>query len=636
MSPEQARGLELDRPTDLWSLGVVFYELLTGKNPFLSDTTTDTVAAILKSEPASLRSMAPGSAEDAQPIISKLIAKTTVDRYQDALSLIDDLQSLSERLKYPKSSSKSHESIIETNLLVETSSVGPPRQQSTKRLDNPGYALSIIKPTKLRLAVLVLLLITTLVLVRYARFSTPQISASPITSVAVLPFANENGDINSQYISDGLSESLIERLSRLSRMKVIARESSFKFRDSSAEMKEVAKDLAVQAIVTGKVLRQGDDVQVDVQLLDPNQKKQLWTGIYHYKTSELALFLNDASRKIAINLNPHISNDDLNLLTKGSKGEGDAYEWYLKGRFYWNQLTEEGLDKSIECFNQALTIDPENALAYSGLANSYITLGAAFRSSEDVFSKAEFNAEKAVALDGSLAEAHYAMAVTRYIYHWDLAEAEKELRRSLELNPNFALADSLLSSVSLTRGDLTLATGYINRALELDPFSLLFTSRLSYIYYCQRDTEKQVKLIQTFLNRDPSASILYDDLAIAYSQMGKFNDGLAASQRAMVLVGQDPDTLSTLGVVYALGGKVEEARWVANSLKELSNKRYVPPYLVARVYSALGDKDQAFRWLDKAVQQHDSYILRVKVEWVLNDLRTDERYNTLIESLNVN
>jgi eukaryotic-like serine/threonine-protein kinase len=638
MSPEQARAQKVDHRSDLWSLGVVLYELLTNTNPFLSETSTDTIAAILKNEPQPLALVAPDPAKKAQPIITRLLAKKVQDRFPEAQSLIGELQQLSEELKYETTLEHSSErGAVVRFSVAKTTAESDKRQLGLFGVISSASnrVIEVAKPTKLRVSVLALLIITIVILVRYNSFSTPAIHASPITSLAVLPFANGNGDPNSQYITDGLSEALIERLSRLSRIKVIARSSSFKYRDKSAELKNVATDLNVRAIVVGTVTKQGDDLHVRVELVDTNEMTRRWSDQYRYKTSELPIILNDISRNVASSLNLGLTNDDLNLITRSNKGDGDAYEWYLKGRFYWNQLTEEALDKSIECFNQALTIDPDYSLAYTGLANSYITLGAAYRPTENLLPKAEVNAQKALELDRDLAEAHYAMAVTNYVYHWDLAQAESELNRSLELNPNFAMANSLLSTISLNRGDLDQATTQINRALELDPFSLLFNSRLSYIYYCQRDSEKQIKLIQSFLARDPSAAVFYNDMAIAYAQMGKFDDALAASQRAMVLMGQDSDTLSTLAIVYALSGKRAEATWVAESLKELSNKKYVSPFLMATAYSAIGDKDQAFAWLEKAVQQHDTYILRIKVDSIFDGLRSDSRYEKLLQSINL-
>jgi eukaryotic-like serine/threonine-protein kinase len=633
MSPEQARAQKVDHRSDLWSLGVVLYELLTNANPFLSETASDTIAAILKTEPPPLVHFAPGPAEKAEPVITKLLAKKARDRFPNAQSLIDDLQKLREELKYEGTSDDSLEGGAVAKTSVEVNKQHPGLLGAISSASN--RVIRVTKPTKLRVSALAFLVITTLTLVRYTSFSTPP-NHVPITSLAVLPFANGSSDPDSQYLSDGLSEALIERLSRLAGIKVIARSSSFKYRDKSAALKDVAKNLSVRAIVVGTITNQGDNLQIRVELVDTNQMTRLWTEQYRYKTSELPIVLNDISRKVASSLNLSLSDADLNRITRGNKGDGDAYEWYLKGRFYWNQLTEAGLDKSIECFNQALNMDPDYPLAYTGLANSYITLGAAYRPTDDVLAKAEVNARKALELDDNLAEAHYAMAVTHYVYHWNLDQAESELKRSLELNPNFAMANSLLSTINLNRGDLNQATSYINRALELDPFSLLFNSRLSYIYYCQRDSEKQIKLIESFLSRDPNAAIFYNDLAIAYARMGKFNDAFAASQRAMVLMGQDSDTLSTLAIVYALSGKTAEATWVADSLKDLATKKYVSPFLIAGTYSAIGDKDQAFAWLEKAVQQHDTYILRIKVDSILDGLRSDVRYDKLLHSINLN
>jgi len=279
-----------------------------------------------------------------------------------------------------------------------------------------------------------------------------------------------------------------------------------------------------------------------------------------------------------------------------------------------------------------LAIDPQYALAYTGLANSYITLGANYRLPEEAFHNAELNAQKALEIDGDLADAHYAMAAIRYLYHWDLPRGEKELKRSLELNPNYAMANSLLSSLYLTKGDTKQAAAYINRALELDPLSLLFNARLSSIYYFQRDNERAIKLHQKILNENADASFLYNGIAIAYAQLKRFPEALAASQRAMVTMGQDPNTLSTLGVIYALSGRANDAKWVAGTLEQLSKKRYVQPYLIASIYMALGDKNRSFIWLEKAGEQRDSYMLRIKVDPVFDKIRSDPRYDRLLES----
>ena len=639
MSPEQARGLEVDHRSDLWSLGVVIYELLAQKNPFLSETPSDTIAAILKTEPVPLKLSAPGLPQELEGVVTKLLAKRAEDRYQSAESLIDDLRDLMEGLRYRKALEHTPEQSAGGDNQIAVPSSGLDGRQPLGIIESvaslPAYVLSATKPTKVRVSALLLLIVITLVILKYAIYSPPELHASPITSIAVLPFTNEHSDPNTEYISDGLSESLIERFSRLPRIKVIARGSSFKYKEKPGDLKSVARDLGVQALVVGRVTKLGEDLQVNVELVDLNQTTHLWTGHYHYKARDMTAILNDITRQVATRLNLGLSDDDLNLMTREQQAPTEAYEWYLKGRFNWNQLTEEALDESIECFNKALALDPHYALAYTGLANSYITLGANYRSPEETFPKAELNALKALELDSDLAEAHYALAAIRYVYYWDLSGTEKELKRALELNPNYAIANSLLSSLSLSRGDIKQATLYINRALELDPLSLLFNVRLSQIHYFQRDFEKAIKLHQKIMNENAAASFLYNDLAIVYAHMSRFDEALAASQRATILKGQDPDTLTTLGIVYALSGRTNEARWVAGTLENLSKEKYVQAYLIASIYGALGDKQQAFTWLEKAGKQRASNMLIIRVDPAFDKIRSDPRYAELLQSFNL-
>ncbi|HEY0006063.1 MAG TPA: protein kinase [Pyrinomonadaceae bacterium] len=637
MSPEQARGMEVDGRSDLWSLGVVLYELLTQKNPFLSETPSDTIATILKTEPPPLGLFMPGPSEGLERIVTKLLSKAAEDRYQSAESLIADLCSLKEELKRRKTEEHHTRAVAEVDSSASPSTVTKRRRSKLPLkpiASTPGSVWGASTLARMGLLMPLFIALIALLILRYSGSAVPKTESHPITSIAVLPFVNESAEPNTKYISDGLSESLIERFSRLSRIKVIARNSSFNYREKSADLKNIAQDLNVQALIIGRVRLQGDDLQVNLELVDVQRMSQLWVGQYQQKSSDIPLILNDIARNIAAKLNLGLSAEEMDLITRDQKGAGDAYEWYLKGRFYWNQLTEESLDKSIECFNEALAIHPQYALAYTGLANSYSTLGANYRSPEEAFHQAEIYAQKALAIDSSMAEAHYAMGAIHYMYYWNLPLAEQELKRALELNPNYAMANSMLCALSITKGDMRQATGYINRALELDPLSLLFNARLSSIYYLQCDYEKAIRLQQKILSEHSDAFFLYNDMAIAYAQMKRFDEAFAASQRATILMGQDPDTLSRLGIIYALSGRVSDARWLVGRLEQISQKRHVQAYSIASIYAALGDKNQAFIWLNKAREQRSSHMLLIKVDPIFDKIRSDLRYIELLESVN--
>lgn len=639
MSPEQARGLPVDQRSDLWSLGVVLYEIVTQTSPFSSETPSDTIAAILKTEPRPPSLLSAGLPTQIDRIVAKSLAKARDDRYQTAHGLLEDLNRLQETLKEGGTAKDLELTGISAAKFDEFK-----RQPSTphrtdrwarQRLGRSeplfGYVVGTIRQNKVGLMLVLSMLIVAIVALKYINYSAPRVNASPIRSIAVLPLADGSSDSDSEYISDGLSESLIERLSRLSRLKVIARSSSFKYKGQPVEPKVIAQNLGVQALVVGTVTRQADDLLIKVELV--SGADNLWTGQYRYKHTDLPLALNEISRQIAGRLNLNLSPAELDFLTRDHAAAGNAYELYLKGRYYWNQLTEDSLNKSIEYFNDALKKDPQYALAYTGLANSYLTLGGNYRSPAETFPKAEQYAQQALDLDEGLAEAHYARAAALYIYKWDLSGAEKELRRTLQLNPNYAAANSLLCSVSLTRGDTQQAMVQVRRALDRDPLSLLFNTLLSYVYYYDRQNQRAVEQLQKTLKQEANAPFLYNDLAKVYAQMGQFDDALASSQRATILMGQDPDTLSSLGIVYALSGKKNEARWVAETLEKVSKTKFVQAYLIASIYGALGDKDQAFTWLAKANRQRSPQLLRFKVDPTFEKIRSDRRYEDALEEL---
>jgi eukaryotic-like serine/threonine-protein kinase len=626
MSPEQVRGFYLDGRSDLWSLGVLFYELLTRRSPFLSDTPSDTIAAILKSDPPSLAEVADHVPPDFDRVVVKLLSKSREARYQNISDLLDDLNALQQRVENSEFSnmrgvgSDAGSNSISTAEYLNKST----RITANEFVSAAGHIVWPITPTKIVAAsLLVAAVVATALMLRNSNPAAPIATRPAITSVAVLPLVNSSSDTEFQYISEGLSETLIAHLSRMAHLRVIARSSSFRYAKKPFDTNppsQIARELGVEGLVTGTFKREHDDLRVTLTILD--------------KTGNLPALLRDISRDVAQQLNSGLTIDELQAVAHDEAATADAYDLYLKGRFYWNQLTEESLRKSIDYFNQALEIKPNYALAHSGLAIAHAALGGNYGSPATDFPEAELHANKALELDSQLPEAHYAKAATDQIYRWDMAAAEKELQECLRLNSNYAMAYGLLAGVALTRGDLNEASKQVRRALQLDPLNLRFNMLKAYVYYFGRQNELALEEVQRILNQESSASFLYNDLARIYAQMGKFDEALAASQKATILTGRGQETLSTVGIVYALSGKTKEAQWVAETLEKQSKERYVEAYFIAAIYAALGDKERAFAWLGKAHEEKAPHLLRFKLDPVFDKIRGDGRYNQFIEGLN--
>jgi serine/threonine protein kinase/Tfp pilus assembly protein PilF len=631
MSPEQARGLSVDQRTDLWSLGIVVYEALSGRNPFLAETRTDTLAAILKLDPVPIEELCPALPGRLAEIISRLLSKDRNDRYPNAQSLINDLEAFTESSNSGQSTRISSTVAVRPNgRSSSTTSRNLQRLSDQSHSGNSRVWLTLTgmaKLTWLRIAVVLAMVVVGFAIVSPGRFINRRTNTPKLLSIAVLPLVNRSGDASTDYLGLGVSESLIERFGRLPSLKVIARESSFKY-ENTDEVKAIAQKLDVQGVIRGAITIERGQREINLELVDAASNSKLWTGQYTYEIDKLPGTIDEICLAIGEKLNA--TKDELSLITKQQSSSGSAYDYYLKGKIAWSLLSEDSVDKSIGYFNEAVRIDPGYARAYAGLANSYVTMGANYRSPSDEFAKAQQAAQRALAIDNNLAEAHYAIAVTKFL-SWEFASAEAESKRALELNSNYALANSLLCSLSLTKGDTKQAYVYIKRALELDPLSLLFNTHLAYVFYCLHENDQALKQFQDLFLIEPSASFAYNDIARVYAQQGKYSEALAASQRATVLLGQDPNTLTSLGIVYALAGKTKEARWVAGTLENLTQTKHVQPYLIASIYSAMGNKDLAFTWLIKANAERSPQMLRLRVDPVFDKLRKDSRYDQLLK-----
>ena len=437
-------------------------------------------------------------------------------------------------------------------------------------------------------------------------------SRTRINSVAVLPFANASGDPNAEYLSDGITEGIIDRLSGLPNLKVISRTSAFRYKQREIEPQKVAKELGVEALVTGRVVQRGDDLSVSAELVDAREDKQLWGEQYSRKLADITSVQQEIATAVSGNLRVRLTSEEKTRLTKSSATNPEAYQLYLKGRYHANQATAAGLKKGIEYFQQAIEKDPGYALAYAGLADSYSALGGGWQylPPSDSLPKAKAAAMKALELDDTLAEAHAALAYAVFFADWDWPSAEREFKRAIELNPNSALSHDRYAECLLTRGRFNESMAEAQRAQELDPLSPEIVSVLGFVYLDTRRYDESIAQFQKALDLYPNAAVIRASLAWAYAMKRMYPQALAEYDKIpaqdKTVAAENQFVAGGLGWVYAVSGRRADALKIAQEFKDLSSHAYVDFYQVAAIYAGLGDKDEAFRLLEKGYEQHSA------------------------------
>jgi TolB-like protein/Tfp pilus assembly protein PilF len=454
-----------------------------------------------------------------------------------------------------------------------------------------------------------------------------------IDSIAVLPFVNKSNDVDSEYLSDGLTESLIYRLSQLPNLKVSPTSSVLRYKGKEVDPHKIAAELSVSAVLSGRMVQRGDNLTISVELIDARNSKLLWGEQYERKMSDLLATQRQIAREIVDNLKLKVSGEEKGL-AKHYTESNEAYQLYLRGRFYWNKRSEEAMLKSLEYFQEAIHKDPSFALAYSGLADSYILLGAPDAAGgippAEALPKAQTAALKALELDDTLAEAHASLAHAKY-YDRELTATEQEYKRAIELNPNYPTAHSWYAVYLMSLGRFDEALVQIRRAQELDPLSLPINMTMGWVLLTARRPEESVQQLRKTLEMDSNFSLAHHRLGLAYEQQGKYEEAIAEFKQVVTLTGGKPLGLAALGRAYALAGRRTEAQKTLVELQEVSKERYVSPAAVAAIYAALGDNDRAFNWLDKAQKEHDGLLVRLKVDARYDSLRSDPRFEELLK-----
>jgi adenylate cyclase len=456
-----------------------------------------------------------------------------------------------------------------------------------------------------------------------------------INSIAVMPFVNESGNADVEYLSDGMTETLIRSLSQLANLQVRPRSSVFRYKGKETDAKTVGEELNVQAILNGRVAQRGDQLTLNLELIDVQRDVVLWSEQYNRKQTDLVSLQSEIAKDVSTKLKLKLSGTDEAKVTKTATANPEAYQAYLKGRYYWNRRTAENIYKATQQFKAASDADPNYALAYAGLADCYALLPEyAGTPTSETAPQARAFAERAIAIDSQLAEPHATLGIINH-KSWQWAESEQEYKRAIEINPNYATSFHWYSILLKDLGRNREAAAMIKRAYELDPVSGAIGCNISMIHQLQNDHRASVENSLRMIELDPNFGRAYEYLGLSYLKLGRQEDAVKTMERAVELTNRQNVVLSELGYVYGAVGKRAEALAVAKELEEKYARRKAAGHEVAAVYSGMGDKDKAFEWLEKDFRARDGRLTTFRWETQFEPLRDDPRFKDLVIRMNL-
>jgi serine/threonine-protein kinase len=597
MSPEQTRGEKVDRRSDIWSLGAVLYEMVTGRRPFKGDYEPAVVYSIQNESPEPPTALRTGVPMELERVIVKALAKAPRERYQHVEEMLVDLRSVVRRLGSGRDE-------------PETSR---PRARARRWI----YAIAGV-----------LVAASSAVVLRFAFTPEP---VGTIDSIAVLPLQNISGDPDQEFFADGMTEALITELSKIGALKVISRQSVMRFKGSTEPLPEIAERLNVDAVVEGSALLAGDQVRITAQLIEASSDRHLWAESYDRDLSDVLSLQREVARGIAREIKIAVTPDEEARLARAHPVDPESHELCLKGSFYVNKWAREYVEQGIACFERALEKDPNNALAYAGLAEAYdIMVSFEYMPPLEGWPLAKRHALKALELDETLANAHTVLADILYTYEWEWDASEQSFKRALELSPNSAMAHHWYCYYLSAIGRHEEAIDHGRRALELDPLSVVIHRSLGSTMYIAGRYDEALEYAEEATRMDPTFVRGYTTVGFIYLKMGMCDEAIGTYGKAVDL-GYDPWAESGLAAAYALCGQEAKARAMLDALLRRAEREYVAAATVARVYIGIGDNDRAFEWLEKALEERSGWIVWAKVHPIYDPLRSDPRFAELLK-----